>query len=133
MTTLPDLDRLYAEATPTPWSGNRKYIVAMHVPRTIALFPSGGGSYHGTKDPVQATRDRVLVEELVNAYPALRAYVAALEEADRASRFILYGVVVTAGSETYLTKGDPVTCYRRLSEARLATDAAREKMEKQDG
>ena len=119
MTTLPDLDRLHADATPGPWR-------------------AGDGTIHDadrflSRMHANPRADADFIAALRNAYPAIRAYVAALEEADRASRFILYGVVVTAGSETYLTKGDPVTCYRRLSEARLATDAAREKMEKQDG
>lgn len=74
-------------------------------------------------------RDALRTVAIRNAYPALRAYVAALEAERDASRALL--AALDDGSTLVNTGPDRRVKVDRLYNSRLATDAAREKMEEQ--
>ncbi len=123
MTSLSDLDRLHAEATPGPWMLVRQVVyrdaglapfIAQMLP-DLTQFPS-------LDDIGRADDDGKLIVALRNAYPALRAYLKALEAERDASRawYPMPSTVLTFHSDELAA----------VIRARLATDAARAQMEK---
>lgn len=122
MTTLPDLDRMHAKVSAAPVSARRKG------------FAVNIGGAQGGGEPLGAPRIEDLWE-IADAYPAIRAYVAALEAERDASRKLV--VLSPDGSDFEFYRAfNPLTAIGmrvNLEASRLATDAAREKMEDADG
>lgn len=127
---LDALDSLEAKATPGPWMLVRQVVyrdaglapfIAQMLP-DLTQFPS-------LDDIGRADDDGKLIVALRNAYPALRAYVKALEAERDASREVMRH----QDRLLWLCEENTGEDIEAVRVTRLATDAARAKMEKQDG
>lgn len=135
MTSLSDLDRLHAEATPGPWRSDWRGTNHFEITSDAA-----DGSYwvvspaHNCCDQDlprwdAAGHDLDFIAAIRNAYPALRAYVAALEAERDASREVMRH----QDRLLWLCEENTGEDIEAVRVTRLATDAARAQMEKQDG